>query len=147
MTDCKATTGCDMHTYCVAIKHCRHTGADTENRYAEKEAELTEPSPNCGTRTTPEQENSERVQQFNAGIQRVTDQRGQVYGHPRLDFGRVDRLKSVVAECRHPLARHAMEMICVKMARLIETPDHLDSWLDIAGYARTGVMVTDDECK
>jgi hypothetical protein len=51
----------------------------------------------------------------------------------------------VVAECKHPLAREALDMICVKIARLIETPDDLDGWVDIGGYARTGVMVTGEE--
>ena len=90
---------------------------------------------------------SSRVAQFNEAIQKVTDQRGQVYGHPRIDFDRAARLKAVVAECRDPLARHALEMICVKIARLIETPTHLDSLVDLAGYARTLVMLTekDDE--
>lgn len=85
---------------------------------------------------------SERLNQFNSAINVVTDQRGSVYGHPAVDFTRVARLKEVVAECQDPLARHALEMICVKIARLIHSPDHLDSWVDIAGYARTGVMVT-----
>lgn len=85
----------------------------------------------------------DRLDQFNATINKVNDQRGNVYGHPKIDFGRVDRLKAVIAECPDPLARHALEMIAVKIARLIQTPDHLDSWIDIAGYARTGVMVTD----
>lgn len=85
-----------------------------------------------------------RVTKFDDAIKVVTDQRGSVYGHPKHDFGRADRLKAVVAECQDPLARHALEMICVKVARLIQTPTHLDSWIDIAGYARTGVMVTDD---
>lgn len=86
---------------------------------------------------------SVRVEKFNQDVARVTGERGKAYGHPSIDFHRADRLKAVVAECRNPLARHALEMICVKMARLIQTPDHLDSWTDIAGYARCGVMVTD----
>jgi hypothetical protein len=86
---------------------------------------------------------TERLNQFNSAVAVVTDQRGSVYGHPKDDFWRAARLKEVVAECQDPLARHALEMICVKRARLIQTPNHLDSWTDIAGYARTGVMVTD----
>ena len=86
---------------------------------------------------------SDRLAAFDRAIAKVTDERGAVYGHPKIDFGRVVRLKAVVAECQNPLARHVLEMLCVKIARLIETPDHLDSWLDCAGYARTGVMVTD----
>lgn len=36
-------------------------------------------------------------------------------------------------------------MICVKIARLIQSPDHLDSWVDIAGYARVAVMAMPQE--
>ena len=86
---------------------------------------------------------SERVDQFNAAVNRVNDDRAAEYGHPRVNFDRIHRIKLVVAECPDPLMRHVLEMIAVKMARLIETPDHLDSLIDIAGYARTGVMVTD----
>ena len=86
---------------------------------------------------------SARVAQFDAAIQKVTQDRGSVYGPPSIDFDRAQRLKAVAAECTDPLARHALEMICVKIARLIQTPTHVDSWLDIAGYARCGVMVTD----
>jgi hypothetical protein len=32
--------------------------------------------------------------------------------------------------------------IMVKIARLIESPDHRDSWLDIAGYAGAGWEIT-----
>lgn len=88
---------------------------------------------------------SPRLAEFDAATARVTQQRGKVYGHPKKDFGRVARLKAVVAECEDARARHALEMICVKVARLIQTPDHVDSWTDIAGYARTGVMATDPE--
>jgi hypothetical protein len=35
-------------------------------------------------------------------------------------------------------------MIGVKMARLCTTPDHLDSLIDIAGYARTIAMIHDE---
>lgn len=36
-----------------------------------------------------------------------------------------------------------MCMIAVKMARLAQTPNHLDSWVDIAGYAACGAEVLD----
>lgn len=86
---------------------------------------------------------SERLSHFDAEIQDVTHRRGAVYGDARENFHRVVRIKEVVAECPDPLVRHVLEMIAMKMARLIQTPDHLDSWVDIAGYARCGVMVTD----
>lgn len=86
---------------------------------------------------------SERLKRFDCALATLTAERGSVYGHPSVNFTRIQRLKDIVAECRHPQAREALESICVKISRLIETPDHEDSWADLAGYARTGVMVTD----
>lgn len=86
---------------------------------------------------------SERLAAFDAAAARVTQDRGAVYGHPKDDFRRAAALKAIVAECPDPLMRHVLEMICVKISRLIHTPDHLDSLIDIMGYARTGVMVTE----
>lgn len=74
----------------------------------------------------------------------LTEQRGSVYGHPLDDFGRAARLKAVVAAIEDPELRHAAEMICMKLARLCNTPGHLDSWDDIAGYARCGRMVIEE---
>lgn len=80
---------------------------------------------------------------FDQALADITDRRGAVYGHPAVDFTRAAAIKAVVAECKDPLIRHVLEMIAVKMCRLIETPSHLDSLIDIAGYARTGVMCLD----
>jgi len=33
-------------------------------------------------------------------------------------------------------------MILTKIARLVESPDHYDSWKDIAGYAAVGWAVS-----
>ena len=90
---------------------------------------------------------SERIKQFDAALNagKVTEERGKVYAAPSIDFSRAARIKAVVAECEDPLARHALEMIAVKMARLINSPFHLDSWIDIAGYARCGVAVTEPD--
>lgn len=80
---------------------------------------------------------------FDHVLQNLTQRRGDVYGDPYDDFGRVALLKEVLADCPDPRIRHVLEMIAVKMSRLIETPGHLDSWADIAGYARTACMVLD----
>jgi hypothetical protein len=82
------------------------------------------------------------VSEFSADVTRITEERGSVYGPPKIDFDRAARLKAVVAECPDPLARHALEMICVKVARLINSPSHEDSWNDIGGYAKCGLEVT-----
>jgi hypothetical protein len=85
---------------------------------------------------------SQRLKEFDTIVSGLTDRRGGDYGHPSGNFSRIQRFKAIIAECEHSLAREAMESIAIKLSRLIETPDHLDSWADIAGYARTGVMVT-----
>lgn len=81
------------------------------------------------------------VEQFNNALAAVNDERGKVYGHPLDNFQRIARMQAELKDCADPAVRHALEMICVKMARLVETPDHLDSVIDIAGYARTIAMV------
>lgn len=78
-------------------------------------------------------------------VDKIVAERGAVYGHPRENFRRIAALRAVVAECKDPLARVALDEICVKIARLIETPTHVDSWRDIQGYAETGLMVTQTE--
>ena len=88
---------------------------------------------------------SKRLKQFDNATRNITDVRGAVYGHPLRNYRRIQAIKAIVAECQHPLAREALDTIAVKMSRLIETPDHLDSWIDIGGAARTGVMVTDKD--
>jgi hypothetical protein len=89
-----------------------------------------------------ETEHQCRALGFNEDTAKLTEERGSVYGPPKIDFGRVARMKEVIAECKDPLARHALEMIAVKIARLIQSPDHVDSWRDIAGYAKCGEEVT-----
>lgn len=78
---------------------------------------------------------------FDQTITDIVTERGADYGHPLDDFERAAALKAVLAECNDPVLRHAMEMICVKLARLIHNPTHIDTINDIAGYARTMLMV------
>jgi len=82
-------------------------------------------------------------QAFDTAILSVTQQRGPHYGHPSDGFRRASALISVVSECKDPELRQALRMICVKVSRLIHSPDHLDSIIDIAGYARTMCMIID----
>ena len=84
------------------------------------------------------------TEHFDQEILDLTQRRGEIYGPPSEDFRRAAAIKTVVAECPDPQLRHVLEMIGVKMARLVHTPEHLDSWVDIAGYARTACMVIDE---
>jgi len=82
---------------------------------------------------------------FDEAVQVVTEERGQDYGPPGDDFRRASYIKDAVAACPDRAVRHALEMIGVKMARLTNSPYHLDSVIDIAGYARTIAMIIDEE--
>lgn len=77
----------------------------------------------------------------------VTKDRGQAYGHPKSDFARINKIKDAVDICPHAEIRHCLEMIAVKMSRLAETPNHFDSIVDIAGYARCMAMILDKDAE
>lgn len=72
--------------------------------------------------------------------------REKAYGHPRDDFARIASLwngymggKFGVTPFTATDVPHMM--VLLKMARLMETPDHRDSIVDIAGYAATAARV------
>ena len=61
--------------------------------------------------------------------------RGKSYGPIKLNHERIAALWSTLLQ--HPVTpvQVAMCMVSVKLARLMETPNHEDSAVDIAGYA------------
>lgn len=69
------------------------------------------------------------------------------YGHPRDNFQRTADLWNgylTAAKGDAPILNAtdvAQMMVLLKMARLMQTPAHRDSWVDIAGYAATGARV------
>jgi hypothetical protein len=65
----------------------------------------------------------------------VIRNRGANYGPIKPNHERIAALWSTLLE--HPVTpvQVAMCMVGVKLARLMETPDHVDSAVDIAGYA------------
>ena len=67
--------------------------------------------------------------------------RGKHYGHPLDNFQDIHAAKTVIAKCEDVAVRHALEMIWLKVTRLVETPDHQDSIDDIKGYAETINMI------
>ncbi len=68
----------------------------------------------------------------------VDNDRNHTYGEPADDFGRVsDAARALEIDPGKDPLHHALYMILVKLSRLVHTPDHHDSVVDIAGYART----------
>lgn len=83
------------------------------------------------------------AEQFDKAIATVTQERGKNYGHPAKDFENITRLIMALPEYTDPRLKHIAYMICVKLCRLSQDPAHLDSIIDIAGYARTWAMIQD----
>lgn len=79
------------------------------------------------------------------GVDAVVAERGAIYGHPYDDFGRVSELTKIIAGCPAPRFRHVLYMLCVKIARLVVSPRHRDSWVDVMGYGKTALMILDTE--
>jgi hypothetical protein len=60
--------------------------------------------------------------------------RNKNYGKPLTNHQRIAGLWSIFLEQEITPAQAAMCLALVKVARLIETPDHLDSFIDGAAY-------------
>ena len=68
--------------------------------------------------------------------------RQDVYGHPIYAFKNIAHMSEPINNSDiDPALKHALTMIQVKIARLLTTPDHIDSIVGIAGYANTYAMV------
>lgn len=84
------------------------------------------------------------LEAFDDAYSVVTEDRRHVYGAPVDTYRRISALRGIVDECPDVQVREILGMIVTKVARLIQTPTHLDSWVDVAGYARCGAMLLDD---
>lgn len=81
-----------------------------------------------------------------AAAQCVCGQREEDYGTPEDSFRLIAELWTpVIRQCVSPGAdvcvqpeTVALMMALLKVARLIKSPEHLDSWVDLAGYAACG---------
>jgi hypothetical protein len=68
------------------------------------------------------------------------------YGTPEDNFDRIARFwTAYMANTGREVMITAQDvspmMVLLKLARLCETPDHYDSWVDTVGYALTGAEV------
>ena len=75
----------------------------------------------------------------------VYGDRGTDYGHPAEDFARTAALWSAILGFPVDKKQVALCMIAVKISRLHNSPHHVDSLVDIAGYAETYAMCLERE--
>jgi len=77
-------------------------------------------------------------------ISLINGQRAVDYGDAQSNFQRMADLVNPIikkADGKLTATDMALVMIQVKIARLQESPDHEDSWVDIAGYAALGAQI------
>lgn len=84
------------------------------------------------------------LDQFDSACRSVTQDRREVYGNPQDTYRRIAAMRAIVDECPDVEIREVLGMIVTKVVRLIQTPTHLDSWIDVAGYSRCGVMLLNE---
>jgi hypothetical protein len=93
------------------------------------------------TRSTPMTDHREQL--LADASELVCGDRAKVYGPPAHNFARIAALHTAylgLLPAGHVITTQdvAIMQILTKIARLIHTPDHRDSWVDIAGYAAAG---------
>ena len=64
----------------------------------------------------------------------TSDDRNKNYGDPLVNHQRIAAIWSVILGIEILPSQVALCLVGVKIARLVETPDHLDSFVDGAAY-------------
>ena len=71
--------------------------------------------------------------------------RQDVYGDPLTNHKRIADLWSVYLEKEITPSQVALCLCLVKIARLMQTGDHQDSYIDLAAYAAIGGQLSEEE--
>ena len=71
--------------------------------------------------------------------------RADTYGDPLTNHTRIAELWSTVLSPPISVSQVYACMVAVKLSRLVQSPQHLDSWMDIAGYVALAAEACDEE--
>ena len=74
----------------------------------------------------------------------VNGPRAKEYGDAHENHARIAQMWSVLLDKPVTIQQVYQCMVAVKLARLVVTPDHEDSWIDICGYGALGGEDTGD---
>lgn len=77
----------------------------------------------------------------------VNGQRDQAYGKPEDNFAIIADLWSAYKGVRFSRVDVSMMMGLMKIARIRSNPSHMDSFIDLAGYAACAAEVAELEAK
>ena len=73
----------------------------------------------------------------------VHEDRGDAYGHPAEDFALTAGMWRALFGWDVAVTDVPLAMVCVKLSRLMQSPEHRDSVVDTAGYAEAYWMVVE----
>lgn len=71
--------------------------------------------------------------------------RQDTYGDPLTNHKRIADLWSVYLETEITPSQVALCLCLVKIARLMQTSDHIDSYIDLAAYAAIAGQISEEE--
>ena len=74
----------------------------------------------------------------------VNGPRAKEYGDAHDNHARIAQMWSVLLDKPVTIQQVYQCMVAVKLARMVVTPDHEDSWIDICGYGALGGEETSD---
>ena len=75
----------------------------------------------------------------------IMQDRGKVYGHPKINQGRISARLSNLFDFPITDVQACLAMVEVKLARIQETPSHVDSYIDILAYIAIAVSLQTEE--
>lgn len=78
-----------------------------------------------------------------SAMELTTGDRRAAYGDPYINHKRIAEIWSVLLDWEVSPSQVALCMVGVKLARLVETPDHLDSFIDGAAYMAIAAEITE----
>jgi hypothetical protein len=87
-----------------------------------------------------------KISQFDQAIESIGYDRTPDYGDPVVSFDRIALMWSAITGADISAQQVAHMMICLKVSRLQTNPNHLDSYVDIVGYARCAVLCDQRNC-
>lgn len=83
-------------------------------------------------------EESVRASVLNEANRIVNGERANTYGGPEDSFKTIAALWGAYKGTQYTAADVAIMLALLKVARLRNSPNHRDSWVDLAGYAACG---------
>ena len=75
----------------------------------------------------------------------IMQNRGRVYGHPKINQGRIASRLSNLFDFPITDSQAALAMVEVKLSRIQETPSHIDSYVDCLAYIAIALELATEE--